>query len=656
MLAGHDHTGARTGQPAAVAGLRKDSTVGMLQAIRTRAGGIVIKVLFGLLIISFGFWGIYTRSPFFQDQSPQAVVASVGDQEINAQQLQAAVTPAIDRLRAQFGGTLDMAQAKQLGIPEAVLNQLIDESLLNQETAHLHLDLSDDVIRNAIFSNPSFIGPDGKFDHDKFNQLLAANNLTEEGLEARLRAEIPRGDMLQALTAGLQIPAPIVDTLYRYRAETRVADVVTIPLATAGDVGTPSDDDIQKFYTAHPDMFKAAEYRGFTVASLTSADVASEIKISDDDLKSAYQEHKEDLAVPEERQVQQILTTTEDKAKAVEAALATGQDFTDVATKIAGQDPQTVDLGLVKESDLPKLLGDAAFGLPLDKPSDPIHDAFGWHILRVVKVEPPHTPTLDEVKQQLTDELTQDAEADRLDRVAHQVDDALAGGTALADVAAKFNLKVATVAASDAGGRDPDGKPVALPIATSEVVKLAFDTGENETSRVTATDDGAIFVVHVDKVTPAAPKPLAEVKAQIVTAWTAEQKLNAVKKTADDLVSAVGAGTSLATAATAKQLTLAPTPPLSRRPQPGSNVPAPLVAKLFSAKVGDIVSANDGSGAYVAQLRAIQAPENAPPDETKALQTELGNAARYDLVGELTDALKKRYPVTIHHDVLDRLF
>ena len=40
----------------------------MLQAIRTRAGGIVVKVLFGLLILSFGFWGIYTRSPYFQEQ------------------------------------------------------------------------------------------------------------------------------------------------------------------------------------------------------------------------------------------------------------------------------------------------------------------------------------------------------------------------------------------------------------------------------------------------------------------------------------------------------------------------------------------------------------------------------------------------------------
>ncbi|MBV8492822.1 MAG: SurA N-terminal domain-containing protein, partial [Alphaproteobacteria bacterium] len=51
----------------------------MLQAIRTRAGSIIVKVLFGLLIISFGFWGIYTRSDYFQGHSPDTVVATVGD-------------------------------------------------------------------------------------------------------------------------------------------------------------------------------------------------------------------------------------------------------------------------------------------------------------------------------------------------------------------------------------------------------------------------------------------------------------------------------------------------------------------------------------------------------------------------------------------------
>ena len=629
----------------------------MLQAIRTRAGGIVVKVLFGLLILSFGFWGLYTRSPFFQDKgSPDAIVASVGDREIRADQLQTALRPVIERVRAQFGGAVDPAQIKQLGIPAAVLDQLVDHDLLDQEADHLRLDLSDDVVRSAITSNPAFVGPDGRFSPDQFRQILAANRMSEQGLADRLRAELPRGDLLQALTAGVRLPASVIDAIYSYRSETRLADVVAIPLAAATGVGAPSDDDLQKFYEAHPDMFKAEEFRGFTLASLGIADLASEITISDDDIKTAYKERKDDLSIPEQRQVQQILAPSEDKAKAVEDALAAGQDFSKVATTIAGQDPQTIDLGLVKAADLPKPIADAAFDLPLNKPSDPIKDSLGWHILLVTKIEPAKTPTLDEAKQQLKDELTQEAEADRLDHIANQVDDAIAGGTPLADVAAKYHFTMTTIATSDAGGRDADGKPVSIPVSSKDVLRLVFDTGENETSRVTAVEEGVIFLVHVDKVTPPRTKPIAEVKDQVVTAWTAEQKQNAVKKQADDLAAAIAAGTPLAKAAGDQKLPVTASPPLSRRPQPGSTVPGPLVAKLFDAKIGDTVVANDSNGAYVGQLKEIKTPPNTPEDAAKKLQGELGNAARYDLVGELTTALKKRYPVTIHHDVLDKMF
>ena len=79
----------------------------MLQAIRTRAGGIIVKVLFGLLIVSFGFWGIYTRSPFSEDKSPDAAVATVGSRDIRADTLQAVALPGC-------AAPVDLASAPQL--------------------------------------------------------------------------------------------------------------------------------------------------------------------------------------------------------------------------------------------------------------------------------------------------------------------------------------------------------------------------------------------------------------------------------------------------------------------------------------------------------------------------------------------------------------
>jgi peptidyl-prolyl cis-trans isomerase D len=627
----------------------------MLQMIRTRAGGIIVKVLFGLLILSFGFWGIYTRSPFFQDKSPDAVVASVGDRDIRAEDVQTALQPALERLRTQLGGALDPAQAKQLGVVDAVVDQIVDRDLLDLEVSRLRLDLSDDVIRSAIMSNPAFVGPDGKFNRDQFNQILAANRMTEDGLVARLRQEIPRGDLLQAITAGVIVPRPVIDAIYKYRSETRVADVVAIPLSAAGTIPTPTDDQLQKFYEAHSDMFRASEYRSFTLASLTASQLEDDIKISDEQLKTAYDERKDDFNVPEQRQVLQILAPSEDKAKAVEAALAAGQDFQKVASDVAGQDASTVDLGLVKADDLPKALADAAFSLPADKPSEPIKTELGWHILKVAKIEPPQTLTFDQAKEQLTKQLIAEQAADHLDRIANEADDALAGGAALADVAKKYGLTLTTVENTDESGRDLDGKLIVLPVDVKEVLKTAFDTNANDTSRITPIEESAVFAVHVDKIVAPAVKPLGEVKDHVIAGWQAEQKQEAVRKIAADLVAAVSGGTPLAQAA-AKGLTVATSPPLPRRPEGATTVPAPVIVKLFGAKIGDTVSADDAGGAYVAQLKQINIPDTTPDAQVKALTTELGNSARYDLVGEFTETLKKRFPVTIHRDVIDRLF
>jgi peptidyl-prolyl cis-trans isomerase D len=624
--------------------------------IRTRAGGIIVKVLFGLLIVSFGFWGIYTRSPFFDDKSPDAVVASVGSRDIRADTVQAALQPALERLRAQLGGTLDAAQVKQLGVLDAVLDQIIDRELLDQEVHRLQLDLSDEVIRNAIMANPAFVGPDGRFNRNQFNQILAANKLTEDGLVARLRQELPRGDLLQAMTAGVVVPRPVVDAVYRYRGEKRVADVVAVPLTAAGNIPPPTDEELQKFYDAHPDMFRAAEYRSFTLASLTASALESDIKISEERVKNAYDDRKDDFSLPEQRQILQILAPTEDKAKAAEAALASGQDFQKAATEIAGQDPATIDLGLVKADDLPKPLADAAFGLPIDKPSQPIKTELGWHILKVVKIEPPKVQTFDQAKEQLTKQLLAEEASDHLDKIANEADDALAGNTPLADVAKKYGMTLTTVQNTDASGRDLDGKLIVLPVSGNEVLKTVFDTSANDTSRITPIEESAIFAVRVDKVVEPKLRPLGDVKEHVVEGWQAEQKKSAVKKSADELVAAVASGTPLAQAAAAKGLTLTTSPPLPRRPEAGSAVPAAVVVKLFGAKIGDVVTAEDAGGAYVAQLKEIKVPDAPPDAQAKALTAELGTAARYDLVGEFTEALKKRFPVTIHRDVLDRLF
>jgi peptidyl-prolyl cis-trans isomerase D len=626
-----------------------------MQAIRTRAGSLIVKALFAVLIISFGFWGIYTRSPFYESSSPDTVVATVGDQSISAGEVQQTLQPTVERLRRQLGTAIDSQQIKQLGILDGTLTQLIDRSLLDQAADRLGLAVSDTVIRDTIYGNPAFHAPDGQFDRQRFEQVLAANRITEPQLVQRLRHDIPRTDLLQAVTAGIAVPRPVADAIYRYRNEKRVADIVAFPASGVANVGQPSEAELTEFYHAHEDQFRAPEYRTLTVASLVPADLEQSAPIAEDKLKQAYDQRRDEFQTPEKRDIQQILAPNEKKAEEAEAALKAGQDWQQVATKIAGQSADTIDLGLLSRKEIPQELADDAFQLPINQPSKPIKTPLGWHILRIVKIVPAAVESFAEAKPKLEANLKLQDAVNRLDKIGNEADDALAGGATLAEAAKKYGLKTTTVTV-DESGHDRAGKAVSLPVAVGDVLKTAFATNQGDTSRITDTDDGSIYTVHVDQVTPPAVRPLAGVKNQATALWQAEQRREAAAKESKALAASVKPDLPLAKAAAGKGLLVRSGVSLTRSGEPPKSVPPELVQKLFAAKPGAVVAASDASGAYTAQLNAIDIPKAVPDTAARQLSDQLDDAAKLDVAGQFAAALRRYYPVDIKREALDRMF
>ena len=195
-----------------------------------------------------------------------------------------------------------------------------------------------------------------------------------------------------------------------------------------------------------------------------------------------------------------------------------------------------------------------------------------------------------------------------------------------------------------------------MPVAPDELLKSAFATGQGETSRIVDTKDGSIFAIRVDKVTPPLVRSLAEVKDKAVAAWQAEQKQASATRQAEALATAVTPELPLAKAAADKGLSLVAATPLSRSETPGQTVPPALVAKLFAAKPGDVVTASDANGAHVAQLKEIQSPETVSDEAVAKLSDQLAGEARIGVAGEFTEALRQRYKVEIQRSALDRLY
>src|SRR6185437_9570636 len=224
----------------------------MLQAIRSRASGIVVQILFGVLILTFALWGI---GDIFRGRGADTSVASVGGEKIDGNEVSAALRRQVDRMRQMTNATLNDEQIKELGLLDTTLTEVINQHLLDLEARRLGLAVNDDAVRQAIIDNPAFHGTSGQFDRNIYLQLLQANRMTDQQYETLLRTDMIRNRIVATITDG------------------------------AGALPTPDAATLQKFYDAHKDNFMVPERRSFPVALIDPSQYMASIKIPDDQLK-----------------------------------------------------------------------------------------------------------------------------------------------------------------------------------------------------------------------------------------------------------------------------------------------------------------------------------------------------------------------------------
>ncbi|HYD31830.1 MAG TPA: SurA N-terminal domain-containing protein [Azospirillaceae bacterium] len=622
----------------------------MLQLIRGTVGSWIVKILFILLIASFGVWGI---GDVIRSAGQSNTVAEVGGVEIGRQELDQTFRQQIQRLRPMFGGQFDVEQAVQMGMLDQSLQQIVQRVLIDLAARDAELRISDAVIRQRIADEPAFRNQQGAFDPDRFHRVLASNNLSEAGLIQMLRGEIARETVLGAIEAGAQAPQPLVETLYRFRNETRVAEVLTIRNAGVADVGQPDEAALQAFHQDKAVRFTAPEFRTLTVASLAPDDIAQDITVPDEEVRAAYDARINEFRTPERRSVAQALVETEEKAKEIAAAAGNAAGLADAAQKV-GTD--AMPLGQVMKEDLPEELADAVFLAPSGAITQPIRSALGWHVVGVTAIEPGSTQSFDEVKNQILADLRREKAADRLFEVSNQLEDALAGGANLEEAAARLGLRPIKIAAVDNTGKDPSGKVAEGVPALPEVLKTAFSLEKGQESRLAETKEGTYFLVRVDEVTPPALKPLNEVRPQVIAAWTEEQRAKKAAEKAEKAAQRLKDGAALDAVAQEFGGEAKVSEPFTRTAK-GANLPPQLVAELFTLKPGAVTSAATGDSQVIARLKNIRPADPATAGAALAqVRDQAVKGIAGDLAVQFAEALRQKYPVEIQPRTLQSMY
>ena len=222
------------------------------------------RAFIGLLVLSFAVWGI---ADIFGGYGGRTV-ATGGDTKIGYEQFRSTLNTQMQNFGRRFGRTLSLDEARALGIDQNVLTTLIQEAALLNQASNMKLGISDAAIAERITREPMFRDTTGKFSKTVFDQLLAANGLSEARYVASQRDAYVRQQLVQTIASDVELPKALLRAVDVYQNETRKLKYFLLPVDKIDPVGEPTAEAVQKYYDGHKSSYAIPEYRKIGVLAL----------------------------------------------------------------------------------------------------------------------------------------------------------------------------------------------------------------------------------------------------------------------------------------------------------------------------------------------------------------------------------------------------
>jgi len=622
---------------------------GLRKASSNWLGKAIMAVVMGVLIVSFGIWGI---ADIFRGFG-QSTLAKVGHTEISTNEFRQIFTDRLQQIGRQFGRPLTMEQARAFGFDRQVLQQIIAEAALDEDARRLGLGVSNEDVMRAIYADPLFRGVGGGFDPQRFQGIIRQMGYIEPRYLADRRKVALRRQIADTVTAGLQPSKTLLEALSRFQNEQRSIEYIKLTAAQAGTIDPPSPETLAAYFDDHKAQFRAPEYRKISFAVITPEDIGKWSEVSDEDAKKLFEQRRDRYSTPEKRQVSQIVFPNVEEAQAARSRIESGLSFDDLA-KERKLNPADVDLGLITKSGiLDRAIADAAFSLPSGEVSQPVQGGFGVALVKVGTIQPGIEPNYESVAQDLKKDIAIERARTEVGNLRDKMEDERGGGASVIEAAQKLGLKPVTVEAVDRAGLAPDGQPVKSIPPGLNVVAQAFGSDVGVDNDPIQYKGGYVWY-DVLGITPPRDRGLDEVKDKVEARWREDEIANRLRTKATDMVQKLGQGGKLAEEASGIGLKVE-TAAGFRRDAALPGVPEGLVTASFrTAK--DAAGQTPGTGGtdwFVFRVTDVTAPPvDLASSEMKNLKDTLQRGMSDEQLTQYVAKLKKDIGTSINEVAL----
>lgn len=601
------------------------------------------------VVASFVMWGV---SDMLRFSGGGNEVARVGNQSITLPEVDQIFRQQLRQYQQQ-GLPIDAKQAKAIHLGDGILDSLIQRRLLLQAAEDDGLRVGDSSVAAEIRQIKGFQDEKGKFQADKFKQALQNAGLSEATFTTGMREDMLIKLYMNALQGNVTVPPALVEADYLLSGEKRAADIYMISASKLPLPAAPKDDVLAKYYDAHKERYELPEQRKFTVAILDPADLASKYSVGDAEVQAFYQKHGAETGEPEQRRLQFVVLKDQAAAQKVAEAARGGKKLLDAA-KALQPDVKLQTLEMVKASDLPPSLSTVAFKVPKGETSEPVQSPIGWHVFQPTYIKAGTQKSLAEMRSKIETRLKFDKVKDALPKTVAALDDAVAGGAHLDELAKQYPFKLVQVPAQDEQGR-VNGQPVTSTDYTDERTQ-AFKLSKGDISDLVQKPDGKLVLVQLNDIQPPRTPTLAEAKAQVLKDWQAqtqrEQAENLAKQIKDKWADVAARNQLIRQANAVKK----PWPLQTRGADP--SLPAAAVARMFKMPTGKPEQITDKDNQYivsVTQILPAKLADFAPAARDAKIKEALPQRQQ-EMLQLYLAALREKYDVKKYPERLESIY
>lgn len=600
---------------------------------------LMIALMVGLAGFGIGVSGVGGSSS----------VAEVGGENVTADEYVRAMQQELRALEQQVGRSLPMSEARQYGVDGMVLARLVNDAALDGEARRLRVSTGDDAVREQVIATPAFRGSDGTFDRDTYEYTLQNAGLRPDEFETLLRAESSRNLLADGIQSAAQMPATEAETVLAFLGEKRSFEWVRLGAEQLPEpIPAPTDADLAATHEAYAeDRYTRPETQQVSYVSVTPQGLAASIEVPDADLRAAYDAQIARFETPERRALDRIAFGGMDEASAARARLDSGEvDFDGLAAE-RGLQPGDADQGIVSADQLAQPARDEVFASTGPGIVGPIETPLGPSIYRINAVMASETTPFEEARAELAREIALDRASRQIADEAPQIDDLIAGGARLEEIASETAMELGHVELNSqtTGGIADD----------PAFREAAADARIGEETDPIQLSDGGIAALRIDSVDPASVMPLDEIRERVAADWTADETAAALQELADELVVDLKDGATFADVSISVDLPIQSGGPLTRGEiAPGA--PAGLVADIFAAAPGTAVTRRDGEGVLLAILTSttpLDLADSANTSVLDQLQQQFDGQVRADLLALYTGALRTSAGVTVNQSLIE---